>query len=667
MPTENEMGKFGGDSLEDTSSKPWEKKRPELPLSEKDFHGALKIVKANMLHIEKKQLGTRAYNRLKRLAAFRNPEFYEAQMMHRDTGLIPRVLSTADELGGFLRLPRGIEDSLRKILQDGGIEYEVIDRTQVGKRIHVRFNGELRDDQPEVIKALTSHNTGVLDLPTGSGKTVVGIKAIAEKSVNTLILVNNKNLLAQWKEKLAEFLVISDEPPLYYTPTGRERRCPVVGEYSGTKKQLSGLVDIAMMQSLFRDGEVNDLIKDYGMVIIDECHHIPSFSFTSVLKAINAKYLYGLTATPERKDGHEIILYMQCGPTRYRIDPLEQARKRSFEQIVIPRFTNSLPDDPSEKFNITKLYGELAADHKRNELIVSDVLSCLKEKRNPLVLTERTEHVNELTCLIKAHFENVLFITGKMSDPEKRVFQNRIRSLGESEQFVIVATGKYIGEGFDLDRLDTLFLTLPISWKNTIKQYTGRLHRTHEGKSRVEVYDYVDIRIPQLERMYRKRLKAYKSVGYKAATKGIGIASEDIIYGPDSYQEALTRDIQNARNEVILCSPHLLYRKVAIFAAILQDLQSEEIRVSIFTNQPKSPSSPARQQRAKVVDFLKNTDIPFHQEQGFNHQFVIIDKRIAWYGSINFLGSNAADDGAIRIVDPEVATALKDQLDYPRR
>ncbi|MEG0505025.1 MAG: DEAD/DEAH box helicase family protein, partial [Raoultibacter sp.] len=466
-----DIGNLADASVEELHEKPWEKKQPELPLVQQDFTGTLTIVEANMLHIKKDQLSTRAHNRIKRLAAFRNPEFYEAQKMHRDTAIFPRVLSTSDETNEYLSLPRGIKDSLLVMLNEGNIDYDLVDKMQHGNRIHATFKGMLREEQASAANALLAHDTGVLEATTGFGKTIIGISLIAHRSVNTLILVNNKNLLTQWKTTLGSFLDIADEPLIYLTPTGRERKCPTIGEYSGAKKRLSGLVDIAMMQSLFRNGEVSDIVKNYGVVIIDECHHVPSFTFTSVLKEVSARYVYGLTATPERKDGHESILYAHCGPTRYKVNPLDQARKRPFEQFVVPRFTNSLPEDANEKFNITKLYGTLASDHRRNELIITDIIACIEADRSPLVLTERTEHVAELARLLKTRFSNVLTVTGKMSDLEKRTFLNRIQDMGENEQFIIVATGKFIGEGFDFDRLDTLFLTLPISWKGTITQY----------------------------------------------------------------------------------------------------------------------------------------------------------------------------------------------------
>jgi superfamily II DNA or RNA helicase len=354
--------------------------------------------------------------------------------------------------------------------------------------------------QDMAVAAMQVYDDGILCAPTAFGKTAAASWLIAERKVNTLILVHRQQLLDQWRERFASFLNLSPKE---------------IGQIGGGKNVRTGVIDVAMLQSLQRQGEVKDLVAEYGHVIIDECHHVSAFTFEQVLRQVKAKYVLGLTATPIRKDGHHPIIVMQCGPIRYHLSEKKLAATRPLRHVVIPRQTGfALPAELSEP-SIQDIYAALVRDHQRNELIVTDVRKELAEGRSPLVLTERTEHLQLLATQLMGHRYHIIEMKGGLGKKQRTALMEQLRAIPENDPRVILATGRYIGEGFDDSRLDTLFLAMPISWRGTLQQYVGRLHRMHDTKQVVRVYDYVDIQVPMLARMYEKRVKGYKAIGYE--------------------------------------------------------------------------------------------------------------------------------------------------------
>jgi superfamily II DNA or RNA helicase len=363
--------------------------------------------------------------------------------------------------------------------------------------------------QQEAAEAILVHDTGVLFAATAFGKTVVAARIIAARAVNTLVLVHRRQLMDQWRERLADFLAL---PP------------SEIGQIGGGKDRRTGRIDIGILQSLNRKGSVKDFVADYGQVIVDECHHIPAVSFEQVLRAAKARYVLGLTATPIRKDGHHPIILMQCGPIRFQVSARKQAALTPFEHVVIFRSTDfRMPLTDEQEPSIHEIYAALLADRIRNEQILEDIRNVLEEGRSPLVLTERIEHVKALSTRLKEFVPNLVVLRGGMGARQREAVEEQLKAIPEGEKRVLIATGRYIGEGFDDARLDTLFLALPISWRGTVQQYAGRLHRTHENKKDVRIYDYVDIRVPVLRRMYDRRRKGYASMGYRVER---GVASE---------------------------------------------------------------------------------------------------------------------------------------------
>ncbi len=456
----------------------------------------------NLIYIEKKDLPDVFLDRLIRLAAFQNPEFYTAQAMRLSTFGKPRVIACAEDLLHHVALPRGLLQEALDLFQGHGIAVEVTDRRCRGVPIQVDFHGNRRAGQIEAAKALASCDDGILCAPTAFGKTAVAAQLIAMRKVNTLVLVHRRHLMDQWRERLALFLGLSIKD---------------IGQIGGGKTAQTGRLDVAVIQSLIRKGEVKDIVADYGQVIVDECHHVSAFSFERVLRKVKSKYVVGLTATPVRKDGHHPIILMQCGPIRFNVSSKKHFVASAIQHEVIPRITEFTVPPEWDGIGIQEIYAALVNDERRTDLVVADVVGVIEDGRFPLLLTERTDHLQLLLEKLVRRVPNVFVMKGGMGKKQRDALALAISAVPEDQQRVIIATGRYIGEGFDDARLDTLFLAMPISWRGTLQQYVGRLHRIHENKQVVRVYDYVDLSVPVLNRMYEKRLKAYKAVGYTVA------------------------------------------------------------------------------------------------------------------------------------------------------
>lgn len=457
------------------------------------------VVLANRVFISRAGLPPALISRVKRLAAFQNPEFYRRQAMRLWTGNEPRVIDWSEDFPEHVALPRGSLGELLKLFEHNGVWVDVRDERQAGTDIDITFHGELTPAQLVAAEAMLAQDIGVLAAPTAFGKTVIGAWLIARRQVNTLVLVHRQQLADQWRERLAAFLEIEPKS---------------IGQFGAGRNKGRGTIDIGMLQSLSVRGEVKDLVGEYGHVLVDECHHVSAVSFDAVLREVRAKYVTGLTATVARKDGREPIVVMQCGPIRHRIDARKEAEARPFEHLVVPRATKfTLAAEPLEP-GIQALYSCLVADQARTEMIVKDVLESVGGGGSPLVLTERTAHLAQIGELLRPHVDHLVVLQGGMGVGERKAVMASLKAIPDDAPRVLLATGRYIGEGFDDARLDTLFLALPVSWRGTIQQYAGRLHRLHARKRKVTVVDYVDVHIPMLARMYQRRVRGYEAIGY---------------------------------------------------------------------------------------------------------------------------------------------------------
>ncbi len=465
---------------------------------------SVEIVLGNQIYIPKAKLSPSLRNAILRLAAFRNPEFYKAQAMRMPVFNKPRIIACAEEFPEHIGLPRGCADELAALLESLSVEVRVSDQRTAGAPLDVSFCGTLRHEQLLAGKALLKHEIGVLSAPTAFGKTVLAAWLIAQRKTNALIVVHRRQLMEQWVARLSTFLGLDQN---------------VIGQIGGGKRKVSGRVDVAVIQSLNRKGVVDDLVADYGYVIVDECHHISAKSFEDVLKACPAKFVTGLSATLVRRDGHQPIVFMQCGPVRYTAHDKKQARNRPFDHKVIVRSCNDVEFPAEEELPIAEVYRRLMVSKPRNLRMAKEIVAAFREGRCPLVLTERTHHLEILHELIEPEVERLVMLKGGLG---KKKLAETTAKLEEWKDLphIVLATGRYLGEGFDDPRLDTLFLAMPVSWRGVLSQYAGRLHRLHDSKSEVRVYDYVDQDCPMLSRMFQRRTKGYEALGYALPMEG---------------------------------------------------------------------------------------------------------------------------------------------------
>jgi superfamily II DNA or RNA helicase len=542
---------------------------------------------------------------------------------------------------------------LLELLDAYNAKYEVEDKRVLKKDIDVTFRGELRVDQDVAFQMIDKYDCGALSASTGFGKTVIGSRLITSKKVPTLILVNNKELAIQWEERLESFL---DMPMItnQVTDKGRKRKPIFVGRLGGGKNRLTGRVDIALMQSVSnKDKSVKELIHDYGMIIVDECHRVPSVSYTNVLFASDAKYVYGLTATPIRSDGHRPIIFMQCGPIRYTVDAKSQAAKRGFEHIIVPRFTPfRLPIESNEKdMHITELFKLACESEYRNKLIANDIISSVKEGRTPLVLSERTTQLDLLYSLLENEEFDVIILKGTLKASERKDAFDKLHSMNK-KPFVLLATGKLIGEGFDFARLDTLFLTQPISFKGKVSQYAGRLHRNYQGKTEVKIYDYIDIHIHKFERMYHKRLSAYKSIGY--TFKSYENSRNEGIYGSDQYIDLLLEDIKRANSRVVIETKYFEESLLSQVKKVFLDKFKSGVKIIIVASAYR---------RLNILKEMEELGITIIYKKEYCRSYVSIDNEILWYGGIAPFGKATEEDYIIRLFTNSADSIFNDNYD----
>ena len=664
-----ELGNLYRQEDDEYTNTPWQKKTPEPRLSYADFPPTLKIIEANMLYIEKDGVSQKALNRLKRFAAFKNPEYFRAQAMRLPVWNKPRVVSVSDETEKFLCLPRGCKSEIKRLLDNCNSEAIWQDERFAGASVDLSFNGVLRGEQSEALKKLIEHDNGVLSATTAFGKTVVAAALIAARKVNSLILVNRQPLLDQWETRLKEFLTINTQLRQPVKKRGRKKEFSVIGRLGGGKNSLNGIIDIAIIQSLVRGNDVKDIVKNYGMVIIDECHHVPAVSFEKVLKEVNAKYIYGLTATPKRQDGLQPIIYMHCGQIRYKDDAKLQAKKRPFEHFIIPRFTSfRLPfEKNNSQLPIQELYAEICQNEFRNDMIVSDVINAVSEGRNLLILTERKSHLEALKNAIKEKTPNVItFVGGRQVKERKRLIE-RIKEIPETESLVIIATGRYIGEGFDVSRLDTLFLTMPIAWQGTIAQYVGRLHRLHGSKHEVRVYDYVDVHVATLDRMYAKRIKGYSNVGYKVKCETSSLNTGSIIFDVVTFWPVFTADLCSSKQEIILISPFIAKSRTEKMLTLLDKAIFSGTKITIVTRPATDYSEKDRMRITQIIKMLKEHDVTVLERSKIHQKFAVIDGCVAWYGNINLLSFGSSEESIMRLESKYIASELLGTIKHTPR
>ncbi|MEY3201276.1 MAG: hypothetical protein RIR70_826 [Pseudomonadota bacterium] len=492
---------------------PWKRESAPAKKLAGPMPKSLTITLANLIYFEKAQLPQGLANRLIRLAAFQNPEFYKAQAMRMSVWDKPRVIGCAESYPQHIALPRGCLDAVLSLLRENGIACDLRDERVGGQPLDVLFVGSLRSDQEAAVAAMFPFDAGVLCAPTAFGKTVTAAAMIARRGVNTLVLVHRRELLKQWQERLQAFLGVGKG---------------VVGTIGGGKAKPGGKIDIAVMQSLSRQGEVSPLVENYGHVIVDECHHVGAVSFDAILKRIKAKYVLGLTATPVRRDGQQPIIFMQCGPIRHTA---ATPAGTPHDLDVLPRSRHARIDLPLDA-GIQDVFRHLANDQFRTEAIASEVRDAVARGRKVLVLTERTQHLDAIAKALEGLEPSPFVLHGRMPRKRRAALVADLDALPPDAPRVLLSTGKLVGEGFDHPPLDTLVLAMPVSWQGTLQQYAGRLHREHSSKTDVRIIDFVDTGHPALLRMWDKRQRGYRAMGYRIVETSQEAA--DLLKSPNS-------------------------------------------------------------------------------------------------------------------------------------
>ncbi|HQS86427.1 MULTISPECIES: DEAD/DEAH box helicase [unclassified Polaromonas] len=480
---------------EENADAPWVRPaKPDVKLNG-IMPKAVKATIAAQLFIEKAGLPQPLMNRLIRVAAFQNPDFYKLQATLRSTWNTPRIISRAENHEKFLSLPRGCLSDVEALLAANKIELRLEDARSMGQRMNATFNGVLRPDQQEALEAITKHDFGMLIAPTAFGKTVTAAAVIAKRKVSTLVIVHRADLMRQWQERLGSFVGLDEQK---------------IGLIGAGKKKPTGMLDIAVIQSLARRDDLPELFSQYGQVIIDEAHHLTAETFEAVLKQASARYVLGLSATPVRSNGHHPIIFMQSGPVRH----IAKRPAHVPDQLMVRIRHLPTPSIPPHA-SIQEVIRRLAEDDDRNARIVADATNALKNGRKVLLLTKRTEHLDLLHKQL-ANVEYPCFMLhGRMKAKERQAIIKALAELPEDAPHILLASAQLVGEGFDHAPLDTLILTLPISWTGTLQQYAGRLHRDHANKSDILIYDYVEQDHPQLYRMWEKRQRGYRAMGYQ--------------------------------------------------------------------------------------------------------------------------------------------------------
>lgn len=642
----------------DCDEKPWEKTKN---FQKEDVEGILHITLANGVYVNTVNLQPRIQNQIRRMAAFHNPVFYKNQAMGLSNFENYRYIYLGSDEGDFIKIPRGLLENITEECEKADIEYIIEEKRSIGRPIHVKFMGELKEAQTLAVEELLQYDNGILNAATAFGKTVVCCDVIAKKQVSTLILLQSSALMEQWQDALERFLHIDEEPPEYETPTGRKKkRKSVIGKLQGVHDSTTGMIDLAMVGSVCKNGEYHKRLKEYGLILVDECHHAASDTIVNILQEVNAKYVYGVTATPFRGDGLEKINYMLLGPIRYKYTSKDRAKEQGIEHLVYPRFTRTVvPRFSQDKMHPNEAYEIIRNNEERDEFIIRDVKRCVDAGRTPVILSKFIDHSQRLYQRLMDYADKVFLLSGRNSKKEHKEMIKQMNQVKPEKSMILVATGKLIGEGFDYPRLDTLIMATPVAWKGVVEQYAGRLNRDYDGKKNVMIYDYVDCHIAMFDRMYHKRLKAYKQIGYDIFSMGsTEKPNVNAIFDIDHYKDAYQRDLLSAQKEIIISSPAISGKKVSEMIHFLSDKQEAGMKIVIVTWKPDSYGYGDSAYWQELQEQMRRAGFEVNLVEDYCEHYCIVDREVVWYGSMNFLGKGDVEDNLMRVVDTRIANEL---------
>lgn len=588
-----------------------------------DYPASISGYIAGEIFIERQKLTRREQLSLLGLATFNSPEFIKKQRMRAPVWNVPSTLTAGRIDGSYIRLPRGVFADLQ--------EHCICHlRKQFSDppKLKVSFKGELRTEQSVAVRKIGQHHLGMICAHTGFGKTVVGCALIAERSARTLIIVPTTNIAKQWQEAGMNFLVINDSPFAERTKHGRLVRKRKVEVITGARNHPSKLVDVVNIRKLTRmnPAERTALFQDYEQVIVDECHHISATTFEKVLVEANVHYIVGLTATPERNDGLEQFMHYRCGPIYYQGSEEEDYL---IHRYLYPRYTNFGEEETADEAeNYPQRINHLAENAERNQLIANDVKHVLAEKRHVLLLSERVKHLKELRKLLLrfVNREQLCLVTGSGN--------SEITIKNQRAAYIILSTSKYVGEGFDMSSLDTLFLTMPFSWRGNTKQYLGRLERGLADKDELRVYDYVDLADDTFAKMYQKRMRVYRKLGYEFVKSKKWNRYDSAYYTSRDYMAVWRHDLEQS-TVVYMRLKHLTAQQVSLLNELAQD--GKKVYLETVEEQPTLVGQISVRQRRVGTNLC------------------IFDYRTCWYGDLNFGGKSYPNASGIRLVSQRMA------------
>ena len=648
----------GATNEDDGDETPWNK---NSEIEAGSVKGVVHIVLADRIYIDSTGMTNKAKRQLRRMATFSNRQYFQNQAMDMPNYDESRFIYLGNDEGKYIVLPRGLRERILKEFDKAGIEYKIEDKRTEGRKLNISFKGELRDSQIPAVDSMLENDIGILHAATAFGKTVVCCDMIAKRGVSTLILVDREDLMNQWLKRLDEFLDIDEELPEYQTKTGRTRkRKTLIGNLQGAHDTLTGIVDVAMIRSLKKKDGFHPMLKEYSQVYFDECHHAASDSAIEVLQEINAKYVYGVTATPKRGDGKEKINEFLLGPIRYRFTAKDRAEEQNIDHLVYPRFTRTVKPHHLSKTPYGNDALELIRNNDvRDDQIIKDVVACVQAGRTPVVLTKYVDHAKKLAERLKAYADRLILLTGANGTKARRVQMEELNNVDDSDSLILVGTGSLLGEGFDFPRLDTLFMATPVSGENVVEQYVGRLNRDYEGKENVIVYDYVDRHIPKFDKMYSARLKAYKKIGYELCVNMDGEKQKaNAIYDIENYADTYWKDLGEAERTVIVSSPRLNNQKVSRMIAALGNQQELGVKVTIVTWHPDSYKYGRDDVRMELMERLRKAGFEIRLVEESCEHYAVIDNEIVWYGSMNLLSKEDAEDNLMRVCSKDIAAEL---------
>ena len=648
----------GSISEDNGTDAPWDK---NSEIEAGSVKGVVRIVLADRIYIDSTGMSNKTKRQLRRMATFSNKQYFQNQAMDMPNYDESRFIYLGSDEGKYIVLPRGLREEILKKFDNAGISYKIEDKRTKGQELNISFRGELRESQIPAVETMLENETGILHAATAFGKTVVCCDMIARRGISTLILVDRADLMNQWIKRLEEFLDIDEELPEYQTKTGRTRkRKSLIGNLQGAHDTLTGIVDVAMIRSLKKKDGFHPKLKEYAQVYFDECHHAASDSAIEVLQEINAKYVYGVTATPKRGDGKEKINEFLLGPIRYRFTAKDRAEEQNINHLVYPRFTRTVkPHHLSKTPYGNDAYELIRNNDVRDEQIIRDVADCVQAGRTPVVLTKYVDHAKKLSERLKTYADRLILLTGANGTKARRAQVEELNKVDNSDSLILVGTGSLLGEGFDFPRLDTLFMATPVSGENVVEQYVGRLNRDYDGKENVIVYDYVDSHIPKFDKMYSARLKAYKKIGYELCVNMDGEKQKaNAIYDIENYAETYWKDLEEANSAVVVSSPRLNNQKVDRIIKILGKRLELGVKVTIVTWHPDAYKYGKDDVRMELMERLRKAGFEIRLVEESCEHYAVIDNEIVWYGSVNLLSKEDAEDNLMRVCSKDIAAEL---------